>query len=153
MFLTVHEVQAATDVFPLRFQEIQDDSIVLYGLDVFANVQVQAAHRRLRIEQELRDAQIRLRRAAMDAAGSEDALATSVLRKAHQVRAAIRALLSLQGLEVESSLRPVLEAAGRHYGLDTGVILQARERPGQAYEALAQLLLRAVADADVQEVG
>src|SRR4051812_34977963 len=74
MILTESEIAGASDAFPLLYDEIKQRHILLTGRDPFKDVEVHDTHRRLRIEQELREAQIRLRRAVTDAASAREAI-------------------------------------------------------------------------------
>jgi predicted nucleotidyltransferase len=149
MILVERELAGASDVFPLLFDEIKAHHVLLSGRDLFSDVTVNDAHRRLRIEQELRDAHIRLRRGAAEAVGSPRALATLVARKAKQVRPALRALLARRGIKGGDDTSEVLSAAGQLLGVDTSA-LQTPGPPARAFDALQELLSRAVEHVDAE---
>ncbi len=86
MILVEDEIAPSTDAFPILYDDIRRNHVVLRGADPFADLAISDRHRRLRIEQELREAQIRLRRAVVDGLGRKDALAGAVVRKAKQIR-------------------------------------------------------------------
>jgi predicted nucleotidyltransferase len=153
MVLVESEILQSTDVFPILYDDIKRHHIVLRGIDPFANLVTSSRHRRLRIEQELREAEIRLRRAVVDGLGSKDALAGAVTRKAKQIRAPLYALLELRGIPCEDRTRPLLAKVGELYQIDTSMILRAREEPEEAHDALVKVLRAAIAEVNAMEQG
>jgi predicted nucleotidyltransferase len=148
MILTEDEIPRAADVFPLLYDDIRRCHLLIYGRDPFAGLEIHDHHRRLRIEQELREAQIRLRRAVVDGRGMRGALAGAIDRKLKQIRSPMHALLALRGIEVDDRLEPVIAAAGRRYQVDVGPLLEAHLDPVKAHQALTDLLKRAIDDVD-----
>jgi predicted nucleotidyltransferase len=148
MILEEGEIARSTDVFPLLYDDIRRHHVVVRGSDPFAGLTISDRHKRLRAEQELREARTRLRRAVVDAGGAKEALAGAVIRKAKQIRVALHALLSLRGVECEDRTHLLLEKAATLYGLDTSKILLAHEAPEDAHDALVKLLDAAIADVD-----
>lgn len=146
MILTEREIAGASDCFPLLYDEIKRQHIVLAGKDPFASVPVHDTHRRLRIEQELREAQIRLRRAVTDAGGAREAVGGAVVRKVKQMRSPLHALLALKGIACESDLPSVVAKAGETWGVDVAPLRTARETPDAAHAALVKLLEKTIED-------
>jgi hypothetical protein len=153
MILKHDNIPPAADVFPLLYDDVRQRHVVLSGADPFASLEITDAHRRLRIEQELREARIRMRRAVVDALGSEASMAGAVARKVKQIRGPLHALLILKGVAVDDRLEAVLEAAGKAYGLDTAPLLRVSTAPEAAHATLRTLLDAAVHDVDRLEVG
>jgi predicted nucleotidyltransferase len=154
MLLTEEEILRAADVFPLFYEDIQKCHAVVFGRDPFDGLVISASHRRLRIEQELRDAQIRLRRAVIDGRGDERALGRVVARKLRQLRFPLRALLELSGVECQShALDVVLQKACKRFGVDGGQLLRVSQKPEAAFDALTALLSGAIAVVDHLEDG
>lgn len=149
--LAEDEIPRAADVFPLLYDDIRECHILLSGRDVFSGLTISNEHRRLRIEQELREAQMRLRRMVTDSLGATDALAAAVIRKARQVRSPLQALLVLRGEGTDGSYEAVTRAAGKAYGVEVEAIFHARERAGEAHAALTQLLAAAIDNVDKME--
>lgn len=151
MILTVAEIPRAADVFPLLYDDIRRCHVLLSGRDPFSALVIDGKNRRLRVEQELREAQIRLRRAVVDGMGSDEALRGAVLRKVKQIRGPLHALLGLHGIngdDGDDDLATVLAGAGKHLGVDVVPLQRVHEAPDAAYEALTALLARAVEDVD-----
>jgi predicted nucleotidyltransferase len=151
MILTEEEIAGASDVFPLLYDDIKRCHYLVTGRDPFAAVEVHETHRRLRIEQELREARIRMRRAVTDAAGAREALGGAVTRKIKQVRAPLHALLSIKGVTCKPDLSAVIDAAAKQYGVDAATLRNAKEAPDPAYEAFTMLLDKAIHEVNDME--
>ena len=148
MILTASEIPRAADVFPLLYDDIRREHVLLAGADPFSDLAISDRHRRLRVEQELREAQIRLRRAVVDAQGSPEMLGGAVFRKLRQIRGALHALFALKGIEVADDLKSVFAQAEKTYGLDLAALFSVQEKPVRAHEAIEKLLAAAVEDVD-----
>lgn len=151
--LTEEELPGACDAFPLLYDEIKRSHIVLVGRDPFASTVVHDTYRRLRIEQELREAQIWMRRAVTDALGAPEAIGGAVARKVRQVRRPLRALLGLKGIDCKEDLASVLACAGKVYGVDAGALKKPREDPEAAHGALTRILAASIEDLQSIETG
>jgi hypothetical protein len=112
---------------------------------------VSDAHRRLRIEQELREAQIRLHLGVTEARGERKALGVLVHKKLRQLRFPLRALLELSGVECSYALDVVLSRCGKLLKTDTSDLLRVDAHPDKAHDALALLLARAIDAVDKLE--
>jgi predicted nucleotidyltransferase len=153
MIVRAEALHRAADVFPLLYDDVRQRHVLLSGTDVFASLEIKDAHRRLRIEQELREARIRMRRAVVDALGSEATIAGAVARKVKQIRSPLHALMCLKGQDCDDRLEAVLQAAGQAYGVDTAPLLRVAAAPEDAHTALRKLLDAAIDDADSLEDG
>ena len=94
------------------------------------------------------EAQIRLRRAVVDAQGSPEMLGGAVFRKLRQIRGALPALFALKGIQVADDLKSVFAQAEKSYGLDLAALFSVQEKPVRAHEAIEKLLAAAVEDVD-----
>jgi predicted nucleotidyltransferase len=151
--LTEDELLGACDAFPLLYDEIKRWHLILVGEDPFASAVVHDTHRRLRIEQELREAQIGLRRVVTDALGAREAIGGAVGRKVRQVRRPLGALLGLKGKTSKTDLASVLDCAGKTYGVDVTALAEPRDKPEAAHAALTKLLAAAITDVQALETG
>lgn len=152
MMLRKDEISRAADCFPLLYDDIARCSVTLHGQSPFHGVAIESEHKRLRIEQELREARIRLRRVVSDMTSGDPTYGRAIERKLKQLRGPLWALLALRGEKVDDHLEPVLVAAGRAYAVDISPLLKAREAPRPAYACLVHLLDAALADVDSREV-
>lgn len=148
MILTAAEIPRAADVFPLLYDDIRRCHVLLSGQDPFSALVIEGKNRRLRVEQELREAQIRLRRAVVDGMGSDEALKGALYRKVKQIRGPLYALLGLHGIDGKDDLVTVLAEVSKLLGVDVAPLKRIHDAPGAAHEALTNLLARAVDDVD-----
>jgi predicted nucleotidyltransferase len=152
MILRGDELGRAADVFPLLYDDVRSRHVLLHGEDPFAGLEISDEHRRLRIEQELRDARIRLRLVLSEAPLLPRLLNGAVARKVKQLRSPLHALLRLRGRTVEDGVEAVIQEACSIYEVDAKAVLRFDEAPEAAYDALTRLLDAAIADVDALEV-
>lgn len=151
--LTEEELPGVCDAFPLLYDEIVRWNIILVGEDPFASAVVHDTYRRLRIEQELREAQIWLRRVVTDALGAREAIGGAVMRKIRQVRRPLCALLNLKGIGCKEDIANVLACAGKTYRVDVAPLASPRDQPEAAHAALTKILAAAIRDVTAIETG
>lgn len=152
MLLRGDELARQADVFPLLYDDVRSRHVLLHGKDPFSSLEISNAHRRLRIEQELRDARIRLRLVLSEAPLLPRLLNGAVARKVKQLRSPLHALLGLRGREVDDGVEAVMNEACALYEADAKALLRFDEDPEAAYDALTTLLDAAIADVDALEV-
>jgi hypothetical protein len=152
MILTKAEIARSADCFPLLYGDIARTSVVLAGENPFTKLAIENRHKRLRIEQELREIRIRMRRVATDMAG-KPSFAGAIERKLKQARGPLWALLELRGETIAEDLDTVLAAVAKAYTLDLAPLRRTREDPTTAFATLAKLLDAALADVDTREGG
>lgn len=151
IILDVAELADAADVFPLFYDDIRRCHIALHGADPFTGLHIDPAHIRLRVEQELRESRLRLRRMIIDGGGRPQALRGAVERKLKQIRSPLAALLRLRGeAEVPLALPAVIARACAAYGLDPGPLLAADAEPGAAFDRLTSLFVAAIHDVNAR---
>lgn len=152
VILGADEIPRAADVFPLFYDDIKSCHALLHGEDPFASLTISDQFRRLRIEQELREMQIRLRRAVVDGLGAPAQLTGAVERKVKQLRGPLHALLALRKTPAASDRLPaLLEKAKAVYDVDTAALAAVREDPAAAHDALERLLDRMIREVDRME--
>ena len=150
MILTKAEIARSADCFPLLYGDIARVGAALHGSNPFAALTIRPDHKRLRIEQELRELRIRLRRAVVDHGPTQN-LGGAIERKLKQARGPLWALLELRGEAKDDALASVLEATAAAYRVDPAPLGSAREDSMAAYATLAALLDAALADVDARE--
>lgn len=151
MILVHDEIARAADVYPLLYDSIRRSHTLLVGQDPFSALHISESHRRLRIEQELREAQIRLRRVITDSLGQPAAMVQPLVRKVRQLREPLYALLQMRKVSCSELLDDVLAAAGKTYDLDVKPLTKIKDGPTAAAETLTKLFEAAVHDVDQME--
>lgn len=150
LILTEAEVKSAADVFPTRFFDIQAHHLPLVGDSPFLGLTISREHLRLRVEQELRNLAMRLRRRFI-AAADEPATLASVLRAAVSPLAVeLAALLRLRGADALADDTPadVFSAAAAALDLDGGALAELarlKATPTTSPDAAAALFPRVLA--------
>jgi predicted nucleotidyltransferase len=147
MILTKDEIERSADCFPLLYGDIAKTSLTIVGTNPFTDLAISDEHIRLRIEQELREIRIRMRRVATDMAGKPN-FAGAVEHKVKQLRSPLWALLTLRNEGVDDHLDAVLDGAAKTYGVDVTPLRHTHEEPAAAYTTLAKLLDAALDDVD-----
>ncbi len=148
MLLRAQELPRTADAFPLFYGDVQRRHVVVSGRDPFAGLTIATTGRRLRIEQELREARIRMRKSALETLGERTELVGPLERKLRQLRSPLHALLELQGVACADGLADVLNASGRLLAVDVAPLLDVAARPEGAHVAYRQLLDRAIENLD-----
>lgn len=152
VILQEDEIHRAADVFPLFYDDIRSCHLLLAGKDAFANLYISDVHRRVRIEQELREVQIRMRRVIVDSMGAPAALAGAIERKVKQIRSPMHALLNLRKTPAaDDQLESVLTKAREVWNVDLKFLQQPRKDPTKALEAFNRLLTQMIDEVDRME--
>ncbi|MBM3997516.1 MAG: hypothetical protein FJ303_25725 [Planctomycetes bacterium] len=120
MILTPAEVKPTAVVFPIKFLDIRDYHIVLYGDDPFADLDVPREQIRLRVVQELRNLAYRLRGQFLAAIDDGPKQTTTLANLARPLAVELIALLRLAGKQIPTEDRSALvfEAAAAAFGVD-----------------------------------
>lgn len=150
IIVTRDEIARSSDCFPLFYGDLAT-GVVLHGTNPFAELTIAASHKRLRIEQELREVRIRMRRLATDLS-NQPMFANAIDRKIKQARSPLRALLALRGRAVSPELGVVLDAACAEFSGDVAALKAVREDAKAAFRALSELIDHALHVVDVMEV-
>ena len=142
------ETTQAADVFPLMYGDIAEEGVALLGENPFLGLQPSQAHIRLRVEQELRDARIRLRRIMAESQGETALLQATVERKLKQLRSPFRAALKLFAVPAPKGLPAVVEALASRYDISAKSVLDFAGEPRQAVVGLCSLIDRMLDEVD-----
>lgn len=120
MIAGVDEIARAADVFPVRFRALQRSHVLLAGRDPFAGVAVARTHLRVRVEQELRNLCLRLRRRYVVSLDDPLSCAFQLRHGVGPLTFALRGLLDCvdPDVDVDDAPRAVFAAASARLGLD-----------------------------------
>lgn len=162
MVLAKDEIARLADVFPIKVADMKAAHHVLVGEDPFVDVEIESEHLRLRVEQELRNHLLRLRRQAIFAGDDPRELSRAIYASVSSLGIELGALLEVAGAErpSEPGLLATMRAAAVRFDLD-GVTLDALcdvkegaplEDPRALFDGLLAVIGRAVAAADTMDV-
>ena len=154
MVLTPLELEWAAEAFPTKFLDIKHHHIVLTGWDPFLMLEVARERIRLRIEQELRNLLLRLRRRYLAIGNDAATLAGALAQFARPFALQLEALLQYAGKNVPAEDRSaaIFEAAAAAFGLEReplGRLAELRQNGSATGDVLALYgsVLKAVARA------
>jgi predicted nucleotidyltransferase len=160
--LNLSEIRSMADAFPTKLLDIQDNHIVLMGEDPFIELEVKREHLRLRVEQELRNIALRMRRRYVSVFDDPALLAEALANIAVSLKVELTALMRLAGKDVPQSptSAAVLEAAAAAFDLDRDALARvaamrrdstlADDLP-RLYDRVLATITRAVEIADKME--
>ena len=137
------ELGRAAVMFPTKMLDICRHHIVLEGADVLAGIEVRHEDLSLRIEQELFNVSLRLRRRFLSIQQDDQAMERALLDIAVPLRVNFLALMNLAGAGVPEAERTaaVYAAAAKRFGLDPAPL-----------ERLSQLRNAGIANGSVREL-
>ncbi len=120
MVLAPDEVERVAATFPVKFLDIQKHHIVLAGADPFTGLSVSREQTRLRIEQELTNSLLRLRRRLAMASDDPVSLAQTLVLIARPLAIELAALLRLadEATPADDRSAVVFELASKRFNLD-----------------------------------
>lgn len=152
--LNIAEVASIADVFATKVFDIQEHHIVLFGEDPFVGLHVVRSHLRWRVEQELRNMAMRLRRRYVSVFDDKSAQCRVLRRIARPLAIELAALLRLcekQPAEIRADDRSVqiFEAAAIAFDLDrealaTLAALRLNPNTSEGVPALYTRVLRSI---------
>lgn len=124
MIMTEEEVRKSADTFPTKFLHIQDNHILLFGIDPFVDLKVPREFIRLRIEQEMRNTSLRLRRRFITFQNDPYKLAAILASLRSPLEVELRALLALYDNDtVPPHYEDVIKDASKTFDLDQDALL------------------------------
>ena len=124
LFMTLAQMRASTDVFPIEWLDFKERHLRLEGEDVFAEIEVARTHLRLQCEHELRGKHLRLRHEYLASARRPERLREVLARMASGFHALFRTLLRLRGEEPPASTERVIERVADLFQLDARALLE-----------------------------
>lgn len=132
LILTEEDLQSSTDVFPIKFINMQRHHRVLLGRDVLSELIVGVEHLRLRCEQEVKNLMLRLRSFYVHNSHHSEALRETLKNAASSLTTCLSALLILKKEPVPDNDVELVNKAGELMSLDmTAVrnVLELDEQP------------------------
>ena len=123
LFLSSMHVETSKDVFPIEFLEIQENNKVLYGQDLFKDMQIEQRHIRLFCEQQIKGKLIRLRQAYMEVGLKKKGIEALMKESLYGLMPIFRALLRLRRFEPLVDKEGIIGQLSDSLSLDRDVFL------------------------------
>ena len=111
MILSLEELRRSTDVFPIKFLDMQQHHLLLAGKDVLARLTIHDDHVRLRCEQELKNLNLRLHAMYVRSGGRSEPLRQFLERAIDPFLTSLWALIRLKQGSAPSRHAEVIAAA------------------------------------------
>lgn len=108
-------------LFPVKIKDIQTAHRVLWGEVSLRDVEIDRGAMRLRVLQEVKNIELRLRQRAVERGAEPDILWGGVVRSLPKLAVTLEVVLRLRGQPVPTSRGEVFRAAGRALGLGDAV--------------------------------
>jgi predicted nucleotidyltransferase len=121
IFFTEEYIKKSTDVFPVEFLDIKENHIILYGKDVFGDLQIDIKNLRFQCEQELKSKILNIKKLYLrmrDRAILKDLLFKSFTSSLHILRNLVR----LKGKMPSYKKKDVLDEVARELTVDASVL-------------------------------
>ncbi len=137
LLLTEHELETSTDCFPIEFHDIRDHHRILYGPNLVEALEIDRSFYRAQVECQLRTKLLRLRQKGGGLLSDKDALRRLLAESVSTFCVLIRHALLLDGVTATIHRRAIVEAAGRHFGIEAApflTLLDLREEKVKAKE-------------------
>jgi hypothetical protein len=132
--LSKEDLLTSTDVFPIKFLDMQQDYKILRGDDLVGELEITRAHLRLRCEQEMKNLMLRLRQTYLAKSQQPKALSGAMVKAYAAFISAADVLCELTTNQVFRSNEEVLKAA-EEMGLDISPFRRIQAlRQGQVFE-------------------
>jgi predicted nucleotidyltransferase len=122
--MTGDYICSSLDAYPIEFLDMKLHHVLVYGKDIFAEIEIQPGHLRLQIERELRGKILHLRKRFLDTEGKEKPLRELIKVSLTAFLATFKAMLFLLGVDVPRERREIITAAARSVGVDDAVFMK-----------------------------
>jgi predicted nucleotidyltransferase len=122
LVLSEDDLRSSTDVFPVKFLDMQQHHRLLWGRDVLADLSISRDHLRLRCEQEIKNLMLRLRHFYLQRAHRPELIESTLASAISSFLTSLGAFLFLKTGQPPGGKAAVAEAAGRELGLDGALL-------------------------------
>ena len=151
LFFSLHHVETSKDVFPIEFLEIKENNILLYGRDLFKDMEIDLKHIRLFCEREIKGKLIRLRQAYLEVGLRKKGVEALLKESLNSLTPIFRALIRLKGQQPDVDKLNILGTVSELYGLDKYILtailkdkMNDEKIAGQAVEAFFEKYLEEI---------
>jgi predicted nucleotidyltransferase len=123
LFLTRQHIMTSLDTFPVEFIEIKENYIVIYGEDVLSAVDINRLNIRFVCEERIKGALIRIRQGYLEIGLRKKGVEALIKESFASLFPAFRGMLRLKGISPFRTKKEDIEAMGKAFGIDTGILL------------------------------
>jgi len=123
LFLSLTHIETSKDVFPVEFLEIKENNILLYGKDLFKDMQIDQSHIRLFCEREIKGKLLRLRQAYLEVGLRKKGIEALMKESMYALMPIFRALIRIKGQTPSVDKEKILTEVSSLYSLEASVFL------------------------------
>lgn len=127
LFLTEEELTDGHDVFPLEFLNIKLNHKIIYGTDIFTELQFDKNHVRRELEFEFRSKLINLRQGYLELAKSKKDLRLLVNKAVPTLLPICNGLLFVKDVVIPDSITELFTAINKEYGVNIDILTEIHE--------------------------
>lgn len=124
LFMTKSFIRSSLDSFPIEFLNMKKDYRVIYGEDVFADLEFEKENLLLQCERELKGKTLNLWEEFLRSEGDPARLKELAKRSLTAYVAAFNALLYVRGVELPSKRKEIIEACAKEFGVNLDTFLK-----------------------------
>ena len=123
LILTKEYILTSLDVFPIEFSEIKQQHKLVFGEDIFSDLDIPDADVRLLCEQQVKGKLLHLRQAYLEIGSNASVLKDLLLRVFVDLTPIFRQLIVLKGQKPSEHKEEMLEQLAQIFSLDQGPLL------------------------------
>lgn len=124
LFFNEDHIRRSADVFPIEFLDIQENHVVLYGEDPFAELEIDSRNVRLQCEHELKGKLIRLRQGYLERGLLKKDVVGLMVESLTSFTPIFRNMLRLKQQPLPKARREVIESTARVFGFSADPFLR-----------------------------
>jgi hypothetical protein len=124
LFFTLEEIEQSHDVFPIEFLDMQANHRILFGMDIFEELEIERGNHRLELEHEVRTKLIGLRQSFLIVSHDAKAVEGFMLRSLSAFVTLFRHILILMGESVPVPKRDIIQLFCAKAKMDEALFLR-----------------------------
>jgi len=123
LFLTRRHIETSADVFPIEFMELKENHILLYGEDIWGELEIDKRNIRLQCEEQIKGKLIRLRQAYLEVGLKKKGLEALIKESLYALLPIFRNMLRLKGKTPPVGKKDILIGLCAEFDLDADIFL------------------------------
>lgn len=122
LFFSEEYLRNSLDVFPVEFLDIKEQHILIYGEDIFAELDIQTEHLRLFCEQQVKGRLIRIRQAYLEVGLKRQGTEAMLKDSLASLIPVFRNLIRLKGQSPDTGKKGIIAQLAQNFDIDGRVL-------------------------------